>query len=44
MLKNQQSRNTIYKEVNVNTDLEIIKGLSRNYEDWDTRSSMKPSL
>jgi hypothetical protein len=32
------------KELNISTDLEIIKGLYRNYEDEDTRSSMKPSL
>jgi hypothetical protein len=44
MLKKQESGNTMYKEVNTSTDLEIIKGLYRNYEDGDTRSSTKPSL
>jgi hypothetical protein len=43
MLKKQQSGNAMYKE-DISTDLEIIKGLYRNYEDGDTRSSMKPSL
>jgi hypothetical protein len=43
MLKKQQSGNTMYKEDDLSTDLEI-KGLYRNYEEGDTRSSMKPSL
>jgi hypothetical protein len=34
----------LYKEDNISKDLEIIKGLYRNYEDGDTRSSTKPSL
>jgi hypothetical protein len=32
----------MYKEDNISTDLEIIKGLYRNYGDGDGRSSMKP--
>jgi hypothetical protein len=43
MLKKQESGNTIYREVNISTDLVIIKGLYTNYEDGD-KSSMKPSL
>jgi hypothetical protein len=44
MLKKQQHGNSMYNEENVSTDLEIIKGLHRNYEDGYTTSSMKPSL
>jgi hypothetical protein len=34
----------MYKEVSISTDLEIINGLYRNYEDGDTISSMEPSI
>jgi hypothetical protein len=44
MLNKQQNGNTMYNEENVSTNLEIIKGLYRNYEDGYTISSMKPSL
>jgi hypothetical protein len=44
MLNKQQSGNTTCKDVNISTDLEIIKGLYRNYEDGYTRNSMKPTL
>jgi hypothetical protein len=35
--------NTMSKD-NISKDLEIIKGLYRNYEDGPTTSSMNPSL
>jgi hypothetical protein len=44
MLSKYQSVNTMHKEVNISTDLEIIKGLYRNYEDGDTINSMKPTV
>jgi hypothetical protein len=44
MLKKEESGNTMYKEINISTDLVIIKGLYINYEDGYTRSSKKPSL
>jgi hypothetical protein len=43
-MNKQQSGNNMHKEVNTSTDLEIIKRLYSNYEEGQTRSSMKPSL